>query len=429
MDLPLEQWPDVTPNAFYAPESVLVDDVPHTYYDRIASDRIHGTLMGLNTLPSANSTSLWRNLKTKVQIPCAIDGLIGMYEGHGQQQVLIVDHDRAYIVGMPSGEETGESYTIPRLPSGDASFKVVGCSLLDHHILIMGYRYKSNAPSLIVIQRPRGAGHWGVTLFCSDIPMSGAVLSRSKLNTFLLGMLDGTMLRVNIPTTWNGDIRPGAHTPVHTITIYPPKKNLGQDVFERIQAEPRAGTTVLQLLKTSKDRVFHVGDAVPVTRIVERGRRIIASSAKGLHLFRLFALEKKERRVTLSLEHNASYDFRGNLLVIHKENNAVQLVQLHECTLEAALNPPAGLNPSPPDTMIELSSIVMHDESITIFHTDGTRRVMEMKNYAELKKRPLEDKPAVTPEQKSASFLADTVVGGGAKKKGGKKKTGGKKKK
>jgi hypothetical protein len=155
--------------------------------------------------------------------------------------------------------------------------------------------------------------------------------------------------------------------------------------------------------------VLHIGEPHPVTRMVERGKRIIASSCKGLHLFRLFTHEKQERRVNMSLEHNASYDFRGNLLAIHKENNSVQLVQLHECTLEASLAPPSELQPAPADMLMEISSIAMHDECITIFHGDGTRRVMQMKEYDELKNRPLRDKE-VTPEERSNSFLSDTTV-------------------
>jgi hypothetical protein len=110
----------------------------------------------------------------------------------------------------------------------------------------------------------------------------------------------------------------------------------------------------------------------------------------------------------------------------HKENNSVQLVQLHECTLEASLAPPSELQPAPADMLMEISSIAMHDECITIFHGDGTRRVMQMKEYDELKNRPLRDKE-VTPEERGKSFLSDTVTpepddAGKKKKKTTKKK-------
>jgi hypothetical protein len=418
-DVPLldkDVWPDVAPNvAYMAPRK---EGMKESRYDCITDETIHGTLYGVNTLPSATSKSLWRNLKTKIQIPCSFDGRVA--DGGETQEALVVDHDRIFIVNMPTGEESGEMYRIPRAPSGRSGFKVVGCSLSEKHILVMGYRVDADFPSIMVIQRHPLP--FAATFFCSDIPMACAILSETRPDTFLLGMLDGTILRVNIPTTWAGSISRRSDDNEKFVTIYPPKKKLGADVLERVTTEEGGNDNVL-LLKGKNDRVLHTGDVAPVTRLVERGRRILASSFKGLHLFRLFAQEKIERRVTMTLEHNASYDFRGNLLVIHKENNSIQLVQLHECTLEAALAPPSELQPPPSDMTIEISSIAMHDQAITVFHGDGTRRILEMREYTELKNRPLEDK-VVEPEVRAQSFLADAdkKATKKKKKKGGKKK-------
>jgi hypothetical protein len=305
-------WPTVDIEPAYYP---AFDETGATRYDWITDETIHGVLYGVNTLPSAASASLWRPFKTKVQIPCAFDGRVSA-DG-SVQEALIVDHDRIYIVSMPTGIETGESYLIPRRDDDKRSwFKQLSCSLSERHILVMGYAYKTDMPSILVINRLDAT----MTRFCSSIAMASAILSPTQPDTFLLGMIDGTILRVNIPTKANGGISMKVMQNRIRTTIYPPKKNLGKDVLETILARPNADPSTVELLSLKKkaDRVLHIGEPHPVTRIVERGKRIIASSCKGLHLFRLFTHEKQERRVNMSLEHNASYDFRGNLLAIHK---------------------------------------------------------------------------------------------------------------
>lgn len=437
-----------------------------TWFDRITDARIHGGLFIINTTSGAGSASVWRDLKVHVTIPCAFDC--------SEHETVVADNDCVRILHMPSGKEKqDEEYTFAQRVRGEGKrnetlFKVVGCSFSRDYILVLGYRRGRNNTSIIVIHRGKGAA----TFFETDVAVTSAIVSPTHPGTILIGFLDGTILRCKIP--------PPATDEKPVMTLYPPKGGLGKDVLATLkEKETQKGDDAVRIImhplahsagggtgkkKKKKKKTqnkngdnalapaekmtvqpsslaaipgtnqyrnvcLHIGEGASVGRIVERGQRILASSSKGLHLFRLFEEEDTQRRITMMVQHNASFDFRGNLLVVHKTNNSVQLFQLHDCKLEASLHPPSVFDPPPPDMTTENSTIVMHDNVVTLFHGDGTRRVLELKNYKDIVS--LSSTDATVPveriqETRDKSFLADTsATTTTTKKKTKTKKNGG----
>lgn len=435
-------WADRCSNAYTIPldEVSLTNPDPHpdyapfkdvdkesgqeiTRFNWITDSFITAALFVMNTTTGSHvSSNIWRETKIRIRIPCAFDGT--------DKELLVVDHERARIISMPLAKETGEEYKIPALQNGKTSFKPLHCSLSSSFIAVAGYRQGENAPTVLVINRRFHC----VTFINTDIPVSSMVLSNMQPSTLLMGFVDGTIIRHDLnlavtqtPTGIPG-ITGGTFSKINHVDIYPPTlEGTGDDVLqactERSDETAYTDAANIQLLR-KKDCVLHTGYTKPVTRILERGHRILASSPAGLHLFRLFDWEVEERRVTMGLLHNASFDFRGNLLLLHKNNNSVELVQLHECHLNVTLNPPSGLNPPPPEMSIECSTVVMHDNAITVFHGDGTRRVMELKTYDEIINRSKllisGDNDIDNEERRTKSFLTKLLP---SSTKGGKKKT------
>jgi hypothetical protein len=238
-----------------------------------------------------------------------------------------------------------------------------------------------------------------------------------------MGMKDGTLLRFLLPTSASpakkGMVKP-------TFFVHYPVQEPDMEALAAIR-KSRGHAYNIELFRwdktvgpaTAEDWVLHTGKPVAITRIVEHGQRIVASSAAGLHLFRLYmAADNEDRRITMALHNNVSFEWRGNLMVILKQTNALQLMQLFECRLEATLAAPASLQPSPPESTVEWNAIAVHDQAIVVVHVDGSRRILELKN------------PAVAAvagtgaaEDKARSFLPPTTAA--TDKKKGKKKNGG----
>ena len=372
-------------------------------FDWITEHRIVGQLYGVNTLAVSGTNSMWRKLNTLVYIPCAMDGL--------EKEVVIVDHERVMIVAMPSGKPTGECYWIVDPPFGrvkknippqqKSDFKMTRCSLSTRYILVNGYRRGSDIQSAFVIHRDGG---W-ITMFDTSVPMSYAILSTTMEDTILFGFVEGTLIRHPIPTQKSlryGKQRVCVYPPLHPVMVarltplsdsLPEKLNEAMKTALRLQRKAcgamasveNAAVKYNDSPETYGDWVMHVGEPNAVTRILERGRRIIAATSHGLHLFTTFGLipydvveDEGGRRVTMNIRNNASYDFRGNLLIVHKTNHAIQIMQLHTYKMEVALDPPTVLVPQPPDMDTEHSTIAMHDRTIIVLHSDGTRRVIEL---------------------------------------------------
>lgn len=388
-----------------------------TRFDWITDHVLHGQLFCINTLPTSGTNSEWRGLKTKLRIPCAFDG--------GEKEVLIVDHERAYILAMPSGLPTGEEYLIAPKRGDPTNFKMVSCSLSYRYVLIMGYRRGSDVANIVVIRRA-ATDSATLTMFDTNVPLASAILSKTHPDTMLLGFSEGTILRVRIPPTnekkKHGKQMVNVFPPVHPASMADGEER-NKEVLYAIQTEIRTqrkrcgARAIVESFASSvgegvyADWCMHVGNANPVTRIVEHGKRLVASTRIGLVLFKMdgLTMDVEDRRTLMKLRHNASYDFRGNLLVIHKSNNAMQIVHLHTYKLEVTLDPPTVLTPQPPDMTLEVSSISLHDQVIIILHGDGTRRVVE-----------LDSKFAPTPIPPPTVSIATT--GGKEKKKNGKKK-------
>jgi hypothetical protein len=385
-------------------------------FEQIPQGTMKGTLWTLNMEPSRHGKTEWHALKTGVQIPCT-------FAAH-KKEVLIADHAQAYIVKMPSGKRTAECYSLqdlgtPALPQ----FKTVACSLSPTHVCLVGYRRSaiSTSPLIVVIHRQTRL----CTFLQSDVPCVSAILSLTVADTLLMGMKDGTLLRYQLPSAPSRKGRP-------SFKLFPPLVDALESYGGALTAlrKSRGATYHIEVFAGSQDWVQHVGRPVPITRIVERGQRIVLSTSAGLHLLRMFHPEDSEgRRVLMSLHGNASYDWRGNLLVILKETNALQILQIHDCKMEAKLDPPVMTGGDhPPESASEWSAIALHDQSIAVIHPDGSRRVIELRDPAHFVE-PDEKAPDLRSEEdKARTFLPEAKPqekvkkvskkkGGGAKKK------------
>lgn len=407
-----------------------------TRFDRITDERIKSTLYGINLTPGCSSGK-WRDLKTPILVPCAVSS--------HDKTVLVVDHDKARVLIMPTGQETGEEYKLTD-ENGKVIFKVVGCSINGSWILILGYRLGQNMPTLLTISRHMQGGKMTrMTAFSTSIPMVSAILSETPTqpdekgmvhSSMLVGFVDGTLLRL--------PVQPIIELSSAIIMIAPTRIKHARliEQGERRRAQKKYGAAVY-VPPFNGDEVLWSGHPVPLTRIVEHGRRIVASSPIGLHVFKLNIPEflelpnpdnesgekiKKpsERIAHLALEHNSSFDFRGNILAILKVNNCIELVNLHTYKLDACIGAPSGLNPAPPDLHIECSNISIHDQRILFMHADGSYRSLDLNDY-NIYTAPLAKSRQLNSEDRAASFLTangdkkKTAAGKKIKKKAGKK--------
>lgn len=345
-------------------------------FDQIVNRGIKGTLWALSTAPEGMANVNWRELRgtvvkgvntakrtVPVRLPCHVDGT--------DDQCVIVDHREIRVIDMPSGDVTEERYSLCTKGSKEALFKVMSVSMNNRYILCLGRVRCHINPVMLLINRKERL----VTQYYSDIVITSARLSTEGKRLFeqgqndvhlLLGFINGNILRC-----------PLGEAPLskHLVSIYRPddepkkpeedtkkkpeeepnkeseeelKKESEETTTEEPEKEPEKTAVVDPhaefickykklspvVVPLSAGCIFGIGSALPVVRIVEHGTRFIAQSAEGLHLFRLNAPEGTERRVTIRLFHNVGYDFQGNLLVLHKANNAVQFVQIHDCRLE-----------------------------------------------------------------------------------------------
>jgi|WetSurMetagenome_2_1015567.scaffolds.fasta_scaffold00074_9 hypothetical protein len=122
------------------------------------------------------------------------------------------------------------------------------------------------------------------------------------------------------------------------------------------------------------------------------------------------------------LKHVVSYEWRGNVLVLLLQNNAVQMMQLHSNRMEVTMAKPVGLVPTPPDIDVDCAAISMSDQSVIIVHADGSRRVLELRDSVEVaaaldkdKAPPIGSTPGGAPavitakseEEKGKTFLPE----------------------
>lgn len=469
-------------------------------YDHITDDVIKAKLCVLSMEPTTQSTNKWNPCaaKLKLEIPCCL--------AEHDRELFIADHTRFYVVQLPAGKATGETYQLPprvAMPELDTvnpaflyyAFKVVMCSITARHVSIMGYRKASTAPLLIVIDRASKL----CTFVQSDIPFTSATLSTTVPGTVLLGMKEGTVLRVAIPAVASKKGRPvftvyhpgvKSTAPASTTTVAVDKQESTQldttaeDARETLRRAvpglgmaqvPAAATKTkrtkdkdetddddsgdsdekkevdydalaltairrarpryhIQVFEGSQDWVLHIGRPMPISRIVERAQRIVLSSPFGLTLFRLHHPETStDRRIHMILKNNISFDFRGNLLVALKQDNAVQLAQIHDCKVQSTMSRPADLVPQPPEYSAECQAICIQDEAIIIVHGDGSRRVMQLRDPVQVTVATpsgsvIDSDSLSAPEDKARSFLpaTDSSSSSKAKAKGkGKKKTKG----
>ncbi len=413
-------------------------------FDQIVNRGIKGTLWALSTAPEGMANVSWRELRgtvTKgvntakrtvpVRLPCHVDGT--------DEQCVIVDHREIRVIDMPSGDVTEERYSLCAKGSKEARFKVMSVSMNDCYILCLGRVRCHVNPVMMLINRKERL----VTFYFSDIVITSARISTEGKRLFeqgqnpnhlLLGFINGNILRC-----------PLGEAPLskHVVSIYrpddepkkepkkeedEPKKEEETKIDEEVKKEEKQDAKTEEeekvvsvvdphaeiiakysklspiVVQLSAGCIFGIGSALPVVRIVEHGNRFIAQSADGLHLFRLNAPEGTERRVTIRLLHNVGYDFQGNLLVLHKANNAVQFVQIHDCRLEVNLAEPSGLRIPIPHMDGLKQSVVMHPSAIMVLHKDGSRRVVELKTYNEIVSRT-EFRRWDTEEEREASFL------------------------
>ncbi len=308
------------------------------------------------------------------------------------------------------GSPTGEFYDL-RPDDSPVQFKVSTCSLSADHICISGFRESTTAPLVLIIARRARL----CSMLQTSIPVTACLLSPTQPDTVLLGMKDGTLLRVPLPVgpskkqravftffpvepavrhkssmvisdptrvrLLRGDFSLSRRRPTQSISGPEPGIALADADQEALAALRKARpVNRVDVFVGSADHVLHVGKPSPVTRIVEHGKRIVASTPFGLHLFRFTRdVKDEDRRITMALKNNTSFDWRGNLLAVLKNINSVQVLQLYECRLEVTLSAPAGMRVPPPETRVECAAISLHDRAMIIVHQDGSRRVVELK--------------------------------------------------
>lgn len=422
----------------------------HGPYEQITDATIKAKLAVLSTAANSQGTASWKGCKAKLdlQIPCCMSDW--------EHDLLVADHSKFMIVRLPAGKKTGEEYALPSSVGG-APFKVFSCSLTRTHICVMGFQRGSAAPLLIVIERGAKSYQCLCTFIQADIPFTSAVLSSAHPGSVLLGMKDGTLLRVELPSVPSKKGRPvftvyhpsaaAAAAPAAAATEAAESQKLDASALDDMNAMKRALPEIdaklapppktdkaldvdhdavalsairkarpwarIDVFAGSPDCVLHIGKPLPISRIVEHCNRIIVTSSFGMTLFRLkYPEESPERRVHMVLPYNASFDFRGNLLVAVKQDNSVQMAQLFDCRVEATLSKPAGLMPAPPEMAGECQAIAIHDGAIIIVHADGSRRVMELKDpvqVAAAASAPIVDADATQTslEEKAKSFVPE----------------------
>jgi len=378
-----------------------------TRFDRITNERITSTLWTLNMQAKGNVK--WRNPKQRIVIP-------GSFACHGEYEMLVVDHERARVLSMPKGMETGEEYWFvdyekshvhwETLPKSDrvldenvptpTRFKVLVCSINLTHLAILGYREARDSPTLYIINREE----------VRDTPLSKTELKKSKAKRRVLKphFKRALVINTDIPAT--------------AITLSSVQSGMLWVGFED-------GS----LLRLNCDTGKQMGDFLwsstfaAISCIVERGSRILASSAMGMHMFRLNSMEKDERTIHMNLEHNAAFDVRGNLMILHKSNNAVQFINAHTLKLESTMAAPKenSLYPVPPNITSQQQMISLRDDRITVVHLDGSRRIIDFDGYAELvvRGKSQHGKDPLSEKDRDASFLPPDEKG---KKKNKKKK-------
>jgi len=324
----------------------------------------------------------------RVQIPCS-------FHGYGQE-LLVVDHDKAYVIMMPKGGATKEVFQLRRQGAQRTQFKISHCHMTKDHVCLAGFTANNTRPLVLVYHRRKGL----CTAYQTSIPVTSAILSEDQPGTLLLGFKDGTVLRLAIPTNVSRKSRPN-------FVIYHPVAD-DHDNTALLKLRKARGDYKIEEATVPQDWVVHVGAPLPVTRLVEHRRRLIGLTSMGLHLFRFYLPESDDdRRVTMCLRNVVSYEWIGNVLVTLSQDNSLRMLQLHECRLEVTMGAPIGLSPKPPECTMDCAAISMSDQAIIIVHMDGSRRILELKDSVEVvaalaKKK---DGDLKTEEDKAKSFL------------------------
>ena len=375
-------------------------------FEQITDKTMHGTLWTCSMYPTSQSSCKWRPMpKTKIQIPCA-------FAGH-EQELLVVDHDKAYIIVMPKGKATKDVYPLRRDPTHKTQFKISHCSLTAEHVMLVGFQPNNTRPIALLYNRRKRL----CTAMQTSIPITSATLSQHEKSTVLFGMKDGTVLRVAIPCAPSKK-----HKPVFAL-YHPVVSAPNPEALQRLR-KARGDYRIDDTTVIPQDWILHVGAPLPVTHLVERRQRLIASTTTGLHLFKLYLPDTDEdRRITMTLRNVVSYDWRGNVLVTLSQDNSLRMLQLHECRLEATIGAPVGLNPKPPECTIDCKAISLSDQAIVIVHMDGSRRVLELKDSAQVVAASTSNdaNDFRTEEEKARSFLPEEVAATAAAAAAGKK--------
>jgi hypothetical protein len=359
-------------------------------FEQITDATLQGTLWTCSMNATSQATTEWRALtKVRVQIPCSFDG--------NGQELLVVDHDRAYILSMPRGKATGETYGLRRDGVGQSiQFKISHCHLSSRYVCLVGFRPGNTRPLMLIYNRHKRQ----CTALQTSIPITSAILSEQEPDTVLLGMKDGTLLRVAIPATPSRKERPN-------FMLYNPVVDQPSEEAW-LKLRKARGDFKIEVAAVPQDHILHMGTPLPISHLVEHGKRLIASTTAGLHLFKLFLPDTDdERRLLMALRNVVSYQWRGNVLVTLAEDNSLRMLQLHEGRLDVNISKPVGLRPPPPDITGDCSAISLSDQAIIIVHSDGSRRVMELRDSVEVvaASAGAQAEEGRTEEEKAKSFL------------------------
>ena len=382
-------------------------------FDRIPEDKIDAMLLTVNTEDNSGRITTWRNTGLKVVVPATYGGT--------EKELLVVNHEQVRLFDVPGfTENKNETYYIvpeatvkAKKKARDPSttlFKAIHCALSDAYILLLGYFADTDVPTLLSIDRRDKI----MNVYLSDVPMSSIALSSTQPDTVLIGLCDGVVVRqdltrvqIQIDGEAEAEAEEGNQGQINKkkkkkkkggilhqeVCLYPLSEKVVPDNYKADAEYYAAFCTSKQVrvvppytdpTRRCTRNTFFAGVVAPIKRIVERHRRVITCSHEGLQLYRLMDHCTDENVVTMSLTRVATFAFVGNILVALMHDNSVSFIELQRCVLEHVTGPPVCFKPAVPPTIHNVEALVVHETSIVVFHGDTTRRVISLRNPANI---------------------------------------------
>lgn len=425
----------VKPNASEEKKEEKIVDV--STFDQMPSEYVPGYLAITGTRHDCPLPGVWHELPdARVQMPCSMAVV--------DTSVLVSDGPSARVLLLPTGHETGETYTFYEQGAAP-TFKVFACSMIATHVAFLGVTPGQYTPILVVRERPflasarRRDSVPRTTIMSFSVPCSTVTLSasdgRNGEATINLGFSDGSFMRLPVPTLSKKQAH-AENASYHNIVVYPrkftaltakplsaldeaaaapppseeektqpeqqqqqPQQQQPQQAKVEVEASPFVpfdlDGLVAQLTADfprwavsstpfgKGDHLRWSGETLPLHRIVVKGTRAVASGPGGVFVFKLDRQEgDTERTMHLGLGDVASFDFRGGMLAVLKTDTTIQLINAHTLKLETNVPPRALQEGGLPAkyTSSHVAAVTVFDERILFVHADGSSRALEIED-------------------------------------------------